>query len=64
MNSPWWQAVTGRSLAQGDLLPDCLVPVFAAPSIDQSPDDSQEIIVLTQKLIVVTQSCDLENQKV
>lgn len=56
--------MNGRNLAQGDLFPDCLVPVFAAPSIDQPSGDSQEVVVLTQRLIVVTQSCDLENRKV
>ena len=64
MNGPWWQSVSGRNLAQGDLLPDCLVPVFVAPIVSQSSDDSQEVSVLTQRLIVVTQSCDLENQKI
>lgn len=64
MNGPWWKFVSGRNLAQGDLLPDYLLPVFVAPTTSQSSDDSQEVSVLTQKLIVVTQSCDLENKKV
>ena len=64
MNGSWWQSVSGRNLAQGDLLPDCLLPVFVAPTANQSADDLQEVSVLTQRLIVVTQSCDLENNKV
>jgi hypothetical protein len=64
MSDRWWQSVSGRSLAQGDLLPDCLLPVFVAPTASQSSDDSQEVSVLTARLIVVTQSCDLENKKV
>jgi hypothetical protein len=64
MNGPWWQPVVGRDLAQGDLLPDCLLPVFVAPTLTKNSEDSQEISVLTQRLIVVTQSCDLENNKV
>ncbi len=64
MNGPWWQPVSGRTLAQGDLLPGCLLPVFVAPTASLSSDDTQEVSVLTQRLIVVTQSCDLENRKV
>ncbi len=64
MSGSWWHSVSGKNLAQGDLLPDCLVPVFAAPTLSQDSDGSQEVSVLTQRLIVVTQSCDLENRKV
>ena len=64
MSDLWWQSVSGRNLAQGDLLPNCLLPVFVAPTASQSSDDSQEVSVLTARLIVVTQSCDLENKKV
>ena len=64
MSAGWWQSVSGSDLAQGDLLPDCFLPVFAAPTVSQSPDDAQEVPVLTQRLIVVTQSCDLKNKKV
>lgn len=60
----WWETVNGPSLAQGDALFDCVVPVM--------PD--QVSIVTGQighhtfqgdlyDLIVVTQSCDLENGK-
>lgn len=64
MNGPWWQSVSGKNLAQGDLLPECLLPVFVAPTPSPSSDDPQEVTVLAQRLIVVTQSCDLENKKV
>jgi|GEM_PF-5619554 len=35
MTEAWWTATTGPQLAQGDLLPDCVLPVFATadPSI-------------------------------
>ncbi|MEJ7591279.1 MAG: hypothetical protein WKF77_07005 [Planctomycetaceae bacterium] len=64
MSIQWWQSVNGRPLAQGDLLPKCLLPVFAAPQATDDPEDAQDIDVLTQRLIVGTQSCDLENEKV
>lgn len=64
MSGSWWQSVNGPDLAQGDLLPDCLVPVIVTPHPMFHEDDSQEVDVLTQRLIIVTQSCDLENKKV
>lgn len=64
MTAQWWQSVNGRALAQGDLLPNCLLPVFVAPKATDGLDDAQDIDVLTQRLIIVTQSCDLENKKV
>lgn len=50
MSDRRWHSVSGRSLAQGDLLPDCLLPVFVAPAASQSSDDSQEVSVLTARL--------------
>jgi len=63
MSDSWWTRVTGSQLAQGDLLPDCHLPVFVdpTPTDDESPRDVE---VKRQRLIVVTQSCDLENNKV
>lgn len=57
----FWIETTGPSLAQGDLLRDCLVPAF-------QPDfhvgtDAQEVIIGQADLIIVTQSCDLDNNK-
>jgi hypothetical protein len=53
--------VEGGSLAQGDYLPDCPIPLF--------PDDfgeTKESWIVSYRegdLIIVTQSCDLENGK-
>lgn len=59
----WWVSTNGRQLAQGDLLPNCHVPWFVstAQNQDGSPLDVE---VKYQRLIIVTQSCDLENNKV
>jgi len=62
--TPFWTTTAGPKLAQGDWLPNCLLPVFPAdleygenaPAIS-TPIDRTD-------LIVVTQSCDLENEKV
>ena len=64
MNDLWWQSVEGKLLAQGDLLPDCCLPIFVDPVPQEDDTKEQEIEVVSQRLIVVTQSCDLENEKV
>ncbi len=70
MSESWWKSVEGELLAQGDLLPDCCLPVFdklvprEGASGASGEQDEQDIVVLSQRLIVVTQSCDLENNKV
>lgn len=64
MTVSWWRTVEGGSLAQGDLLPGCLLPVFAGAPPSLSPSDISEQEVQRAQLIVVTQSCDLENNRV
>jgi len=54
----WWTSVEGRNLAQGDLLTDCNIPIFAGME-----GDPVEEYVTSARLIVMTQSCDLENGK-
>jgi len=60
MSDLWWLQVEGGGLAQGDLIPDCLLPVFTGDTSGKVVDES----VHRARLIVVTQSCDLENRKV
>jgi hypothetical protein len=56
-----WEIYTGRDLRQGDLLKCCAVPLVGE---DFGPTDGDaEILVEQRDLIVVTQSCDLENAK-
>ena len=59
----WWNSVASPQLAQGDLLPECCLPIFVDPT-PKDTDEADEIEVVSQRLIVVTQSCDLENNKV
>ena len=56
----FWISTVGPALAQGDFLRDCLVPVF---SPEVHPGGQAEVEVCPADLIVVTQTCDLENNK-
>src|SRR5437879_6067829 len=58
----FWARTEGSGLGQGDLLPGCFVPEF--PPDFGSAQTSSEVQISTADLIVVTQSCDLENRKV
>ena len=57
----WWLTTSGEQLAQGDYLPSCLTPII--------PEDFGESGTITLEpeiadLIILTQSCDLLNNKV
>ena len=59
---PFWIHHRGEDLAQGDYLPNCLIPLFGS---DFGKDNESEIVpVKRSSLIIVTQSCDLANAKV
>jgi hypothetical protein len=60
---PWWEAVTGPELNQGDFLPGCVVPLIPE-EFAPSDEKVEEFEGQWFDLIVVTQSCDLENDKV
>jgi len=70
MRYPWYETLAVTSeIRQGDLIMDC--PIIEPPTNfnygeadgTQIPDVG-ELIVKTMNSIVVTQSCDLENEKV
>ncbi len=58
---PFWFQVHEATLRQGDYLPRCLVPVFAS---GLTGSGTQEVIADEFDLILLTQSCDLEQRKV
>jgi hypothetical protein len=60
-HSVWTTVRHERQLAQGDHLPQCLVPSFS-PSLGAA-SGTQEVSVDYADLIIVTQSCDLANNK-
>ncbi len=59
--TPFWIRHRGPDLMQGDLLPGCLVPTFD-PDFG-APGREETVLLQRGDLIVVTQSCDLANQK-
>jgi hypothetical protein len=59
---PFWKAVEGREVLQGDWLPDCKIPVFQTKNDSDDLDD--EVTLDASDLIVISQSCDLENDKI
>ncbi len=61
---PWYEVVSGPGLRQGDVLRGC--PTFSVPGDLQWPLDGDDIdLVQTDvDLIVLTQSCDLDNDEV
>src|SRR5215207_8214488 len=58
----FWMQCDGASLEQGDYLPDCWIPLIGA-DFDPAVADP-EISVGRGNLIIVTQSCDLANDKI
>lgn len=65
---PFWVQVNEQTLRQGDYLPGCLVPVplFDPTTFGKKDNETQEVEVEVNELdlIVLTQSCDLDNKKV
>lgn len=59
---PFWMQIQEAGLRQGDYLPSCLVPVFE-PTFAGS-QATHQVIADEYDLILVTQSCDLEQRKV
>jgi hypothetical protein len=56
-----WVRHNGTDLRQGDILDQCVV---ASISDAFEPDESEDVVDIdTARLIVVTQSCDLDNGK-
>ncbi len=64
MSAEWWIQTDSGGLAQGDLLPDCRFPVFVEEPLSVDDREPDEIEVKQQRLIIVTQTCYLENNKV
>ncbi len=57
---PWYSAVSGTQLEQGDFLDNCLLPVIPQSyTADTAGEDSTPITGRRFNVIVLTQSCDL-----
>jgi hypothetical protein len=60
---PWYESVEGSDLAQGDLLVRCPV-LIPAPTLDfPLPEDDIPADIVELDVIVMTQACDLAQQK-
>lgn len=62
----WWEDVSGPELAQGDILSHCSVPIMPddfEPPASGHEDEDFDFIGDYFDLIVLTQSCDLEQKK-
>jgi len=57
----FWEATSGADLRQGELLPLCPVPVVQEKPVADAP--TQTVPIRRYNLIIVTQSCDLDQQK-
>src|SRR3989442_4642841 len=66
----WYQAGNWSTLRQGDLLPNCFVLVPPADltalllNLEQGDSLQGGLLVQRADLIILSQSCDLENDKV
>jgi hypothetical protein len=67
MTESFWEQVNTAELRQGDYLPGCLISTsdFYSPDIEGISGEEQplRVDIGTSDLIVITQSCDLENDK-
>ena len=64
MSEPsWFSVVEGADLEQGDLLPNCPVP-FVQAFGELADNEEVNVTVELHDLCVLTQSCDLVNEKV
>jgi hypothetical protein len=61
IDQQWYEVAQGESLEQGDLLPDVRAPRVL---VDPSADGGFRILVGTGDYVVLSQTCDLENDKV
>ena len=65
-SEPWWEVVQGSQLAQGDYLTDCVVPMMPAHFAASEATREGTVVQFDAEifdLIVLTQSCDLEQGK-
>ena len=59
--NPFWTSISGSEIQQGDFLPNCFVPV--APDDFSAAKRNAPLDVKNLDIIVISQSCDLANQK-
>ena len=60
----WFEITSGPSLLQGDLIPGCPVSRIAGDWVFPVKWEDLAVDLVSADLILMTQSCDLENNKV
>ncbi len=61
----WYEVVHGDDLRQGDLLIDCPVFTLSGEAGYPLPPDYEPVIQTeSYDLVIMTQSCDLDNNKI
>jgi len=64
-DTDWYEVVDGSELFQGDILPQCpIVSVLDPIAWPILPDVKFSVGITGRDLVVMTQSCDLENDKI
>lgn len=59
----WYELVEGGALEQGDLLFQCPVSVLVSEEFPLTPEQPVQVDILMLDMVVMTQSCELENSK-
>jgi hypothetical protein len=59
----WWKEIHGNSLAQGDYLEGCPIPIIP-DEFDPITGVDVEFTIEKHNIIILSQSCDLANEKV
>lgn len=59
----YWESSANSALRQGDYLLNCPIPVFAEFPMQTEKEVELDVDIRFQDLIIVTQSCDLEQNK-
>ena len=64
LGTSWYEAAAAGPLAQGELVFGCPVPRVEGYRFPFDENQSIEVVYDTHELVVLSQSCDLENDKV
>jgi len=62
--SNWYEVVEGSELMQGDVLRRCPVPTLQFNDLDPVGGEEVSVEVRTFDVVVLSQSCDIENAKI
>lgn len=60
----WYSITQGNVLMQGDIIKRCPVPIVDIPVWPITEDFEADIDIYTYDLIILSQSCDLDNDKI